>query len=825
MKRILFLSLMTLIALSSAFCQNAKDVLSFSFKTSVPSSQMLYFEVSSPEGEFYVDWGNGSKKKYSAGNYANPNYVYTDKKHGDEIKVYGISIQSINLTTAKITDLQIFDGSVLTHLDCSGGSLKNLDLTLAPALEVLNASNNHLASINLSKSRKLTTAWLSNNKLTSIDLTNCFILTDLDLNNNLIEGTFKPTNKSLTNVAVSNNKLTSVDLTAELPNLASLEARNNLINDVKLGNPEYLTMLDFAVNKLQSITISGLKNLQNINLAKNELIELNVSECPELIAVGASGNKIKQLDLSKCPSITSVSVEENELTSLNISGLKDLTNLECNNNQLTELDLSSTSKLMDFRAFDNKLTKLVLPESLSRVFAFHVHNNSLPLSAINAVIEKLPNVTDMHILDFEKSYKKRFMVAGNPDVERANLKVAIDKGWNLDVEPKDLKDRIVIRAALTADAPLSVNVAAKDKVSVRLGDGEFKEYDVSSDVNNLTILNFKTTAENQYITFEGPITAFECTENNLVTLDCGMANALTYLNCSNNKIQQLDVENCKNLDSLILHNNLVTHLLVGNLPKLKKLDASFNFLTSINITKAPELVEVILNRSNIAHLDLSNSAHLVKLQCAQNRLQTLDLSKVTLLEELLAGENRIDNIDFANTAKIRKIVLHHNALEALDLTSCKELSFLDVSFNKFTVESATKMINTLPTREEGKEGVLVYKNSELETSQIVDKNAFDEEMRGLSSGKHWNLNDGQFPMATDDITVDSDLAIFPTVAEVSVQISGDYQNAYVYTLNGELVKSFAGVSSFDVDDMANGIYFIKIVVDGNSVVKRFVVRH
>lgn len=227
----------------------------------------------------------------------------------------------------------------------------------------------------------------------------------------------------------------------------------------------------------------------------------------------------------------------------------------------------------------------------------------------------------------------------------------------------------------------------------------------------------------------------------------------------------------------------------------------------------------------VSHVDLSKSEKLINLDCSQNRLQKLDLSNSPLIESLNAGENRLDGVLLTNNGKLKNVVLDHNALSELDLTSCVNLDSLNVSFNKFTVESATKMIKTLPTRENGKEGVLIYKNSELETEQIVDKNAFDEKMRALASGKHWNLKDGNFLLATDDITVDSDLAIFPTVAEVSVQISGDYQNAYVYTLRGELVKSFAGVSSFDVDDMANGVYFIKIVVDGNSVVKRFVVRH
>ena len=153
--------------------------------------------------------------------------------------------------------------------------------------------------------------------------------------------------------------------------------------------------------------------------------------------------------------------------------------MECQFNELTTLDLTDLAELKDLRAHDNKLTSLILPDNSSKMYACHVQHNQIPVSVINTVIAKLPNVTDVYVLDFEKSWKKKFKVEDNPSIETANLNEAIGKGWILDVEPSNVKARFVMEVDGEAGAALSLKVAGvEDKLSVIVGDGEAKEYTV-----------------------------------------------------------------------------------------------------------------------------------------------------------------------------------------------------------------------------------------------------------------------------------------------------------------------------------------------------------
>lgn len=138
MRKTLLFILMAFCAIASSFAQTPKDVLAFQFKTSIASSAMLYVEVNSPQEEFYVDWGDGYKKKYAAGNYAYPNPVYSTN-HKEEVKIYGTGINAIKFDKAKLTELDILDGTALVSLDCSAGALKKLDLSEATKLVSLNA--------------------------------------------------------------------------------------------------------------------------------------------------------------------------------------------------------------------------------------------------------------------------------------------------------------------------------------------------------------------------------------------------------------------------------------------------------------------------------------------------------------------------------------------------------------------------------------------------------------------------------------------------------------------------------------------------------------
>ena len=58
MRKIILIGLMTFCAIITSFAQTPKDVSAFRLKTAIASRTMAYFEVNSPDEEFYVDRGD-----------------------------------------------------------------------------------------------------------------------------------------------------------------------------------------------------------------------------------------------------------------------------------------------------------------------------------------------------------------------------------------------------------------------------------------------------------------------------------------------------------------------------------------------------------------------------------------------------------------------------------------------------------------------------------------------------------------------------------------------------------------------------------------------
>ncbi len=781
MRKTLLFILMAFCAIASSFAQTPKDVLAFQFKTSIASSAMLYVEVNSPQEEFYVDWGDGYKKKYAAGNYAYPNPVYSTN-HKEEVKIYGTGINAIKFDKAKLTELDILDGTALVSLDCSAGALKKLDLSEATKLMSLNASHNEIAEINLSKSRKLTSLTLSNNKLTN----------------------------------------------------------------------------------------------------------------------------------------------------LNLKGLSKIGVLECQFNELTTLDLTDLAELKDLRAHDNKLTSLILLDNSSKMYACHIQHNQIPVSVINTIIAKLPNVTDVYMLDFEKSWKKKFKVEGNPSIETANLNEAIGKSWILDVEPSNVKARFVMKVDGEAGAALSLKVAGvEDKLSVIVGDGEAKEYTVSKDITNLTPISVKTTAKDQFVVIEGDLLAINCKGNKLSTIDCASSGNLVLLDCSENQLGQLDLSGLKSAKYIYVLNNKITNLIVGELPLLEELNASFNGLNSINLTKLPALKALSVDNNSIANLTVEQNTKLEKLYCKKNKIQTLNVTMLPKLEELSAAHNRLgsidlsknieleeinlkdnslDKIDFTNNINLSEInvsenklsslnltkctklkelycntnaltaldlsankklevlscgdnklktlnvegfqelsslaamfneltsvnvkncpelegiSLNHNKLNSLDFTGCKDIRLVDIAINKFTVDNALKMIASLPEASVDNKGYVIYWDKETFPDD-EEGNIYDIALSNKADLKNWVISNGEkTPLGIDELTINGDSKTFLTIASDKVLINGEYTDAQIFSTSGHSIARLYGEKEFNVAQLAEGVYIIKVNANGKKAVAKFVVK-
>ena len=96
-------------------------------------------------------------------------------------------IKYLNCDNHKLSTLNL-DIPLLEELDCSGGALKELDLSHLPALKRLYCSYNELSDIDLKKCSNLVELGCSSNQLTELNLENCCELKSLNCEyNELVE--------------------------------------------------------------------------------------------------------------------------------------------------------------------------------------------------------------------------------------------------------------------------------------------------------------------------------------------------------------------------------------------------------------------------------------------------------------------------------------------------------------------------------------------------------------------------------------------------------------------------------------------------------------
>lgn len=537
-------------------------------------------------------------------------------------------------------------------------------------------------------------------------------------------------------------------------------------------------------------------------------------------------------------------------------------------------------------------------------------------------------------VDRGDGFKKRYAAGNyaypNPVYSDNHKKEAQDKGRILDVEPANAKARFVMKVAGEAGATVSLKVAGvEDKLSVIVGDGEAKEYTVSTDITKLTPINVTTTAKDQFVVVEGDLLAMNCKGNKLSTIDCASAAKLVMLDCSDNQLGQLDISGLKSAKYIYFMNNKITNLIVGELPLLEELNASFNGLNSINLTKLPalkalsvdnnsisnlvvdrntklealyckknkmqnldvtmlpnlkelsashnrlsaidlskntELEELDLKDNSLTDLDLTNNINLEEINVSENKLASLDLSKCTKLtelycytnvltdldlsankklEEVSCGDNKLAVLNFEgfqelsslaamfnnltsvnvkNCPELKAVVLDHNELDNLDFTGCENLRLVDIAINTFSVGNALKMIATLPEASADEKGYVIYWNKE-EYPDDEEGNVFDNELSIKADAKNWVIANGEKnPLSIEELTISGDAKQLLTIAADKITINGAYTDAKIFSVNGREVATLKGEKEVSVAQLAAGIYVIKVKANGRKVSAKFIVK-
>jgi len=178
------------------------------------------------------------------------------------------------------------------------------------SLEVINLSGNKFTQIDVSTNSALGKLILTGNKLTDLDVSNNAVLKVLYCNNNQI-----------TSLDISNNT-----------ELEELDCCSNELTSLCVSNSIALEFLCCGNQELAVLDVTGCTALKQLHCYKAQLASLDVRSNESLKSFNCSGNQLTALDLGFNLALESLGCANNQLTSLDVSTCAALDSLDCSDN-------------------------------------------------------------------------------------------------------------------------------------------------------------------------------------------------------------------------------------------------------------------------------------------------------------------------------------------------------------------------------------------------------------------------------------------------------------------------------------------------------------
>lgn len=207
-------------------------------------------------------------------------------------------------------------------------------------------------------------------------------------------------------------------------------------------------------------------------------------------------------------------------------------------------------------------------------------------------------------------------------------------------------------------------------------------------------------SEDGKISISGPVLFFECSGENITSLDISKNSQLKVLDCSQNSLTSLDVSKNTNIGTLNCSNNNLSSLSISKNTVLSILKCSDNRIASLDLSKNTGLFELRCSNNKLTSLDLSKHNRLQEVHCDNNQLSSLVVSKqATELIEVRCTQNQIQGASMdALIASLPKLnnpenpgVLaiydnskdsEHNTCTSAQTAAIKKLGWVPYTYNK-----------------------------------------------------------------------------------------------------------------------------------------------
>ena len=206
--KICFILFFAVLAVDTVHANNDADTVTMTM--SLNKFGNVKFSVRG-SGPITIDWGDGTidTRDLTPGVVTYSHHYI--KKARRTIIISGLNITHLNCNGCKIMDLDVSNNTELQSLRCARNRLTNLDVSRNTALTNLVCDNNRLTVLDVSANTALTNLVCDNNRLTGLDLSANIALTILHCSENQLTSLNVNRNSSLTNLICDGNQLTSLD--------------------------------------------------------------------------------------------------------------------------------------------------------------------------------------------------------------------------------------------------------------------------------------------------------------------------------------------------------------------------------------------------------------------------------------------------------------------------------------------------------------------------------------------------------------------------------------------------------------------------------------
>ncbi len=615
-----------------------------------------------------------------------------------------LALEVLNAINNTMTTLNVSANVNLKDLKCTASlGLTSINTTTLPALEILNISGTGITAVDVTNNTALKQISVTSTGITALDVSNNLLLEVLSISNTL-----------LTNLDLSNNG-----------NLTALTATNTVLEslNIKNGNNTMVTIFDTTGStSLTCITVDNA-DYSTMNWGFIETTITTFSEDCEATTYVPDDNFEQQLidlgydsgplddhiftyvaetitalsfftegiadftGIEDMVNLTSFATLGNPITSLNLNANTALTTLVCAGNTLSTLDLSAN----------------VLLESLIV--------NSIPtLTTLN-----LNTNTALTYVEITSNNLNALDVSNN--VLLTGLSVKNNNLTSLNVSQNTLLKTLKIDSNTIATINLSANTALENFTLENTG---ITTLDLSLNTNLKELVCSNNTITSLDLTTNNQLTKVFAENNQLTTLNIKNGNNTAITN-PNFKVEGNPGLNCINVDDATwstgtwsfidgttsfgehcyetyvpddnFENYLETHnasgavVSIGDSTSMGNGVANDDYVLTSRINTVTNLTVLGLSISDLTGINAFEG--LTGLNCNSNNLTTLDLSNNTNLQVLAAQFNNINTINLTGLSALSIMNLRDNLLTTVDLSSNTGLTLLILRNNNLSALDLT----------------------------------------------------------------------------------------------------------------------------------------